>query len=219
MPSTPSLPVDFLDLAVFVEGHGAFAQLGCERGADVERLADQVHCSGIGEHGQGAARRSAAVAHDRHLGPLVEVAVALDTVAHPPAEQFLLTRHPQPLARRSGGDDHGAGADGASALQRDLEATSVRRHRENVLIQELGPESRRLLTAGLDDVLPGRVEHAAVVFDVVVEDAASALLAEDEHGHLLARGVDGRLEPGRTGAEDDDIVFVYLRHELFSFPG
>ncbi len=54
---------------------------------------------------------------------------------------------------------------------------------------------------------------------MVVEDAASALLAEDEHGHLLARGVDGRLEPGRTGAEDDNIVFLYLCHELISFRG
>jgi hypothetical protein len=66
------------------------------------------------------------------------------------------------------------------------------------------------------DILPGRVEDAAVIFNMMVKDAAPALLAENEHGHLPAGGVDGRLQSGRAGSQNDNVVAFLLCHGSFS---
>jgi hypothetical protein len=73
-------------------------------------------------------------------------------------------------------------------------------------------EAGGLPPAGADDVLSGGVEDTAVICKMVLEDAALALLAGDDHGDLLARGVNGRLKPGRPGTEYDHVVAIVLWH-------
>ena len=80
------------------------------------------------------------------------------------------------------------------------------------LAVDIGAEIGRLLSADIQHFLTGDIENTAKIFNMRVKQAALCLLAQYQYGNFFAGRVNRRLQSGRSGAQDANIVVLFIRH-------
>ena len=177
------------------------------RGAERVAAVEQVHLGReAGQVGR-LLERGVAAADDGDLAVLEEEAVAGRAGRHAAATQPRLAVEAEPQRRRAGGDDHGLGAVFGAArpdAERPLgEVDAVDVDVDEARAEPLGLGAHRGHQVGALDA----VREARVVLDVAGQHQLAAGRGARQHDRLEvgAGGVDRGGQPGRAGADDDDL--------------
>jgi hypothetical protein len=127
------------------------------------------------------------------------------------AHQSLLGLQVQELCRGPGGDDERRAAQRGPVSEGQRERPLAEVRGTDVAVDALRAEANRLLLEQLHHVGPeDAVRKSRVVLDVGRDrELPAGLAAFDENGReVRPRRIESGCEPGRPGAEDDDLVDV-----------
>ena len=207
------------ELALALKGHDAAVHEACdvparEHGADVRRLGAELVTAvyyvnlraDIGEE-QRVLKGGVAAAGDGDGAVLVEGAVADCAVADAVAGELVFAVYAEFAVLGAGGEDYGLG--GVVAVGGgDGEAAGGGGDGGDFGELGVGAEAEGLGEHAVGELSAGDLGDAGEVVDLgrPGDLTAEAVFLEHEHGLFRAPGVDGRGEPRRPTADNDDVV-------------
>ena len=171
---------------------------------------DQPHHRRLAGHEQGRLAGRVATAHHRHGVPAAQHRLHLRRgVVHARALEVLEPRYVELAVARPGGDEEGARRDLPGVVVADhVLAVALLEARRRARHVDLGAELLRLDRPALGQLGAGDPGGEA---EVVLDPRGGGGLAADGDGveqdrrETLRCAVDGRGDPGRTGADDDEV--------------
>ncbi len=201
-------------------------------GSQLIAAVDDVHAAGELGHVQGLLHGAVATTDDGHRFVAVpgEGPIAGRAGGHAQAlgAEVLLALEPQPVGRRSGGDDHCVGPISGVCVSDQYEGTCGQIDPDHVLRADPDVEAQGLIAEGLHHHLPvdplreaGVVLHLGGVHQLSTRDHPAGCRDrpfQHQRFQVGPGGVDGRRPASRPRSDDGDFLHVIrVRHRLAAF--